>query len=164
MASGRTHEIINLVALPPIVYYLSPSDFPFFIGGYLLGTFLLTPDVDIYHSKPVQRWRFLKFIWKPYTKLSKHRGISHIPFYGSLIKLIYLFSIFLFFYLVVLLTLNYFNIHITYLEQINDKNNIKYILLNIHTISFFIGLIIAEFIHIVVDIIYSSLKKLRLIK
>jgi uncharacterized metal-binding protein len=64
VASGKTHDLINLVALPPIVYYLSPADFIFFIGGYLAGTFFLSPDLDIYHSKPVKRWKFLKFIWK----------------------------------------------------------------------------------------------------
>ncbi|RMA97313.1 metal-binding protein [Hydrogenothermus marinus] len=162
MASGRTHEIINLVALPPIVYYFSPYDFSFFVGGYLVGTFLLTPDIDIYHSKPVQRWKFFKFIWKPYTKFSKHRGISHIPFYGSTIKIAYLFAIFLFLYFIIYWTANYFNIKLPFV--IKGENEIKALLLNIHTISFFFGLVIAEFVHIVVDIIYSSLKKLRIIR
>ncbi len=162
MASGRTHDIINLIALPPIVYYLSPSDFPFFVGGYMAGTFFLTPDVDTYHSKPVKRWKFLKFIWKPYTKFSKHRGISHIPFYGSLTKLLYLLIIFYIVYFGVVFGLNYIGIKTTIINL--NENNLKELLLNIHTISFLMGLFMAEIMHILVDIVYSSLKKVKLIR
>lgn len=162
MASGRTHDIINLIALPPLVYYLSPSDFPFFAGGYLAGTFLLTPDVDTYHSTPVKRWKFLKFIWKPYTKFSKHRGISHLPFYGSLIRLFYLIFLFYLLYLGVIFSLNYMGINIP-VVNINE-NNLKSLLLNNHVISFLAGLFMAEIMHILVDIIYSSLKKVKLIR
>ena len=162
MASGRTHDIINLIALPPIVYYLSPSDFPFFISGYLAGTFFLSPDVDTYHSNPVKRWKFLKFIWKPYTKLSKHRGISHLPFYGSLVKIVYLMMIFYLLYFGVVFGLKYIGINI---ELFKFKEiGLKELILNIHTISFLTGLFMAEIMHILVDILYSSLKKVKLIR
>jgi len=163
VASGKTHDLINLIALPPIVYYLSPSDFWSFLAGYMAGTFLLSPDLDLYHSRPAKRWKILRFIWKPYTKFSKHRGISHIPFYGSIIKLIYLSVLFLAFYYLIWYGLNYFDIDIINIPDVRHIP-IKDILFNVHTISFLSGLFIAEMIHIFVDIIYSSLKKLKVIR
>lgn len=150
MASGRTHELINLAVLPPIVYYLSPNDLVSFLGGYFVGTFLLSPDNDIYHSKPNKRWKILRFIWIPYTKIFKHRGISHIPIYGIITKMLYLIGIVLI-ALFILKTLNILKVH-------NENINLKSILLNPIFLSFTIGLILAEIVHIFTDIIYSTLK------
>lgn len=150
MASGRTHELINLTVLPPIVYYLSPNDLVSFLGGYFVGTFLLSPDNDIYHSKPNKRWKILRFIWIPYTKIFKHRGISHIPIYGIITKMLYLIGIVLI-ALFILKTLNILKVH-------NENINLKSILLNPIFLSFTIGLILAEIVHIFTDIIYSTLK------
>ena len=163
MASGKTHDLINLIALPPIVYYFKPEDFVPFTIGYLTGTFFLSPDNDLYHSKPVQRWKFLKFIWYPLTKFSKHRGLSHIPIIGSLIRLGYLMLILLSLYLLILYGAKFFNVSIPFLPPINETT-LKQAVFNIHFISFFLGLVCAEIVHIVVDIIYSFLKQLRLIR
>ncbi len=161
MASGKTHDLINLIALPPLVYYFKPEDFIPFTLGYLAGTFLLSPDNDLYHSKPVQRWKFLKFIWYPLTKFSKHRGLSHIPIVGSLIRLGYLMLILFFVYIGLFYLLKYLNI--SFLPSF-EEINLEQLILNIHFISFFLGLVCSEIMHIIVDIVYSSLKKLRLIR
>lgn len=161
MASGKTHDFINLLALPPLVYYFRPEDFIPFVLGYLAGTFLLSPDNDLYHSKSVKRWKFLRFIWYPLTKFSKHRGLSHIPIVGSLIRLGYLSLMIFLFYITFLYITKFFNL--SFLPSLEDIN-FKQLVLNIHFISFFLGLVCAEIIHIIVDIFYSLFKKLRLIK
>ncbi len=153
MASGRTHELINLAVLPPVVYYLSPNDLISFLGGYFVGTFLLSPDNDIYNSKPNKRWKILRFIWTPYTKIFKHRGISHIPIYGTVTKMLYLIGIVLIIFFI-LEILNILKVH-------NQNINIKSILLNPIFLSFIIGLILAEIVHIFTDIIYSTFKGLK---
>lgn len=154
MASGRTHDIINLTALPVFVYYLKPEDFLAFSSGYLIGTFLLSPDNDLYHSKPNKRWKFLRFIWLPYVKIFSHRGVSHLPILGLVFKLFYLFLIFFIFY--------FFVQTFIFKESLNlNKEMIKEFLKSPFVLSFFIGLIIAEFMHIITDIIYSAIKKLR---
>ncbi|MEZ0323032.1 MAG: metal-binding protein [Hydrogenothermaceae bacterium] len=157
MASGRTHDLINLAAFGPIVYYLHPMDFVSFTAGYMVGTFLLSPDNDLYHSSVNKRWKVFKFIWYPYTKLFSHRGISHIPFYGTFTKLIYLGVIFLIFIFLLKYILTSFGDTTlsSYLSYIKFD---WYIITNPVVISFFTGLLISEMIHIFTDIIYSTLK------
>ncbi len=159
MASGRTHEIINLIALPPTYYLLSPNDDFSFLAGYLVGTFLITPDNDLFHSRPIRRWKILKFIWYPYTKFSAHRGLSHIPILGTLIKLFYVGLIFA----VLAFSLS-FLLNFTGLYSFKFDLSFKEILFNPHLLSFVIGVIVAEFFHILTDMVYSSLKRLRLIR
>lgn len=158
MASGRTHDIINLLVLPPAVYYLQPSDFIGFTSGYIIGTFFLTPDNDIYLSKPNKRWSILKVIWYPYTKIFKHRGVSHIPIYGTLFKIVYLATVFFIILTIIKFGLNYFYPEKNFLGSF-EINNLKSIIINPFTVSFFIGIILAEIVHIFTDIIYSTFKK-----
>ncbi|WP_457638604.1 metal-binding protein [Persephonella sp.] len=165
MASGRTHEIINLAVLPVAVYYLQPESFVGFAGGYLAGTFFLSPDNDIFYSRPNRRWKFFRFIWYPYTKIFSHRGISHIPVLGSLLKLVYLSAIFLVPAGIFLFILYYF-----YPEAVQsrlthiDTSQVVYFLKHPFTVSFLIGLVLSEIVHIATDVIYSTAKRLRLIR
>jgi uncharacterized metal-binding protein len=158
LASGRTHEIVNLIVLPPAVYYLQPSDFVSFTAGYLVGTFFLTPDNDIYLSKPNKRWKILKIIWIPYTKIFKHRGVSHIPLYGTVFKIIYLSIMFFF----ILFTFKYIFSYIYPDKQIITFNidSLKDFVSTPFVFSFFVGMVLAELVHIFTDIIYSNFKKL----
>ncbi len=158
MASGRTHEIINLAAFPPIVYYLQPNEFWGFAAGYLFGTFLLSPDNDIYHSRPVKRWKFLKIIWKPYTKIFSHRGVSHYPIIGSITRLFYLSIVaFLFYIILYILTEKFFPDFNKFFSQITINQNM---FLSPFFVSFLIGLFLSEIIHIIVDMVYSFFKRL----
>ncbi|WP_297887424.1 metal-binding protein [Sulfurihydrogenibium sp.] len=157
MASGRTHDIVNLLVLPPAVYYLQPSDFIAFTGGYLVGTFFLTPDNDIYLSKPNKRWNILRIMWYPYTKVFKHRGVSHIPIYGTVFKIIYLSVIFF----LILFLLKYFLDYFYPDKQLITLSfhNLKDFVSSPFVLSFFIGIVLAEIVHIFTDIIYSTIKK-----
>lgn len=155
MASGRTHDIVNLVAFGPIVYYLQPVDFISFTAGYIAGTFFLSPDNDIYHSSQNKRWKFLKFIWYPYTRIFKHRGISHIPFYGMVTKLLYLSFIFLIFLFSVKLTLKF----ILNNDIIDLKLSILDFIQQPYILLFLTGLFLSELMHIFTDIVYSMFFK-----
>lgn len=157
MASGRTHDIVNLITFGPIVYYLQPVDFVSFTAGYIVGTFFLSPDNDIYHSSQNKRWRFLKFIWYPYTKIFKHRGVSHIPFYGMITKLLYLsfvFTIFLF------LIKIFFKYALNY-DEINLKFSLLELITQPYLTLFLAGLFLSELMHIFTDMIYSVFKPRR---
>jgi uncharacterized metal-binding protein len=161
LAKGRTHDLINLAVLPPLIYYLHPSDFISFSAGYFIGTFFLTPDNDLYLSRPNSRWKFLKFIWLPYTKLFSHRGISHIPIYGTITKIFYLsFIAFIFLFLLKVL-INFLISDDNFQVSRFDNLDLRSFLNNVSFLSFFFGLILAEFVHIFTDIIYSSFKKLK---
>ncbi|NPA53551.1 MAG: hypothetical protein GXO21_02670 [Aquificae bacterium] len=166
MASGKTHDIINLAAFPVFVYYLKPESFVGFFAGYMIGTFFLSPDNDIFHSIPNKRWKFLRFIWKPYTILFSHRGLSHIPIIGMLLKLLYLLMwvfILLFILLSLLLIVMYvgnFTITIPVNIEKTPEEILKSALLSPFSISFLVGLFLSEIVHILTDIVYSSSKKL----
>lgn len=61
-----------------------------FVLAYLFGTFLLSPDMDLAKSEPMANWGLLRWIWRPYANLFKHRGISHTPILGTLTRVLYL--------------------------------------------------------------------------
>ncbi|MFZ8861871.1 MAG: DUF2227 family putative metal-binding protein, partial [Thermocrinis sp.] len=108
MALGRTHELINLLVLPGFLYFL-PKEFYLSFGvGYVLGTFFLSPDLDLKHSKPSKRWKALKILWRPYQEKSKHRGISHIPILGTFTRLLYIFLIITALYYLLYFFLSYY--------------------------------------------------------
>ncbi len=61
-----------------------------FAFSFILATFFLSPDLDLFHSAPSRNWGCFKILWWPYTKLFKHRGISHVPILGTGSRFIYL--------------------------------------------------------------------------
>jgi uncharacterized metal-binding protein len=120
LALGRTHELINLLALPGFLYFLPKEFYLSFSVGYVLGTFLLSPDLDLKHSKPSKRWKALKILWRPYQKKSKHRGISHIPLLGTLTRLLYIFLLITaLYYLLYFLLSSYWQESIQKMYQLN---------------------------------------------
>ncbi len=115
MPSGKTHDKINLVFLPflTLILWFFPSWFdlranePYFDGiylwvaSYLISVFLLSPDLDLHKNRSKKNWGLLRFIWYPYSKIFKHRGISHSLFFGTLTRIFYLYGFYfigLFFY------------------------------------------------------------------
>ena len=60
-----------------------------YTAGFVFSTFMLGPDLDLYYSKVNKNWGVLRFIWWPYAKVSKHRGLSHAPFISSFIRIFY---------------------------------------------------------------------------
>ena len=93
MPNDATHRIINYLMLSWFIvlnFYISfEHDFRLimiFIGSYILGTEVFSPDLDTY-SKPSQRLGILSF---PIRKFSKHRGLGHNIFIGWLLKASYL--------------------------------------------------------------------------
>lgn len=96
MPSGKTHLRIELFLLPVFVtlFYLfvdvSWADVALFAGAYLFSSLMLSPDLDLRHNQTRRRWRLLGFIWIPYTKIFKHRGVSHSVLFGTLTRLCYL--------------------------------------------------------------------------
>ncbi len=108
MPSGQTHEAINLTFFGGLAagyayarsqgltteaeLIFSPQTLTLFSISYLLGTFLITPDLDLAESKvrPKHHWGLLGWLWVPYGVLFNHRGLSHTWIVGPLTRLIYL--------------------------------------------------------------------------
>lgn len=96
MPSGRTHLRIELFLLPVFVtlFYLfvdaSGAAVVLFAGAYLCSSLWLSPDLDLRQNETRRRWGLLGFVWMPYTKIFKHRGVSHSLLFGTLTRLGYL--------------------------------------------------------------------------
>ncbi|MGK5087887.1 metal-binding protein [Bdellovibrionota bacterium FG-2] len=96
MPSGKTHNIINSILLPPAAYYattLPDVKLEWIIAGsigFVFATFLFSPDLDTEYSGPSQRWKLLSVFWRPYRRLFPHRSLSHSVVFGSFTRIIYL--------------------------------------------------------------------------
>jgi uncharacterized metal-binding protein len=99
MSSGKAHDFsIGILFLPVSISafvllptYVHASFAPLIaITGYCVGGCWLSPDIDLKQSLPSKRLGFLSPLWKPYRKLSGHRGFSHMPIIGTLSRLAYI--------------------------------------------------------------------------
>ncbi len=96
MPSGKTHTRFELLLFPVFAgayyYSLQPSwtELALFASAYLLVSLFLSPDLDLHKNSSKRRWGPLGFIWRPYSTLFKHRGISHSRIFGPLTRLAYL--------------------------------------------------------------------------
>lgn len=115
MPSGKTHERINeiatAVAMPAtlILALRATGDLgrsltitAYGLAGMLFATFFADPDLDHDHITLTEaRLRQIPFVglplyvlftafWYPYARLSRHRGISHRPIIGTLLRLGYI--------------------------------------------------------------------------
>lgn len=108
MPSGRTHETVNLLFFGGLAagyayaraqgltgevgdLRLSPT-VTLFSASYLVGTFLVTPDLDLAENsvRSKSNWGLLGLLWVPYGALFSHRGLSHTWFLGPLTRLLYM--------------------------------------------------------------------------
>jgi uncharacterized metal-binding protein len=105
--SGRAHETINLVTFGLIAggyayarahgasgleNIVTPRTAAAFSASYLVGTFLVTPDLDLAENRvrAKSNWGLLGLLWVPYGAIFSHRGLSHTWFVGPLTRLLYL--------------------------------------------------------------------------
>lgn len=70
------HQSYTLLTVPQLLL---------FFCGFILGSFVLTPDVDIRKG----------ILFYPLRKLSKHRGITHNWFIGYIVILLYILFLFI---------------------------------------------------------------------
>ncbi len=103
MPSGRVHNLINTAAYGVIAaaavwgaqqgaVVITPAQASSFSVAYAVGTFLLSPDLDLAEGQvdSKRRWGPLGVLWVPYGRVFSHRGLSHTWLLGPLTRLIYL--------------------------------------------------------------------------
>jgi len=161
MALGKTHDFINLL-LMPIPLYFTPKEFYLpFVLGYLIGTFFLSPDLDLRHSRPSKRWKKLKFLWLPYHKKAKHRGVSHIPVVGTFVRLLYLNILIILLYFIAIGVLSYLAPELSKrLASVNLLEVYESLIESQGVFYFVLGLIVSELFHIALDFFTSFIKRL----
>lgn len=91
---GYQHTALNMAVFAPLaafgVFLDREAAVAAFGAGYLIGTLLVTPDLDLRWNDAARRWGPLRFIWTPYHLFSRHRGMSHTYLLGPLTRLVYL--------------------------------------------------------------------------
>ncbi|MCS7252439.1 MAG: DUF2227 family putative metal-binding protein [Armatimonadota bacterium] len=147
MPSGKVHDAVNLALLPFAILTPEPFEPLMLTAGYLVGTLLLSPDLDLSSSRVAMRWGLLRAIWLPYAKVAAHRRISHVPIVGLTVRMTYICI----FVGLVLALLTVCGIKI----DLNPKG-----MLLRHAFSFALGMFIADTLHIALDVLVSSAKKL----
>lgn len=100
MPRGRTHERANLIggsllALGAFLLGVPEEQALAFWVGLVFSTYFLSPDLDLHTSRPYRRWGPFAWIWYPYALLSPHRGLSHTPVLGTLLRVGYLTLVYL---------------------------------------------------------------------
>ena len=166
MPSGKTHLRIELFLLPLVLlafcYWVFPllepryqwQAFSLFGGAYLVSSLLLSPDLDLRHNSARNNWGVLGFVWIPYTKIFKHRGLSHSLILGTLTRLAYLLAVGAVIALAVWVALRYFfRREFTIPELPVDAYGYFWVAI------FIGGLWLPNVIHILVDRVHSAVKR-----
>lgn len=108
MPNGRTHEAINLTFYAGLAagyayartqgltaeleQIVTPQAVTTFSVSYLVGTFLVTPDLDLAEQgvRAKSNWGLLGMLWIPYGAMFSHRGLSHTWILGPLTRILYI--------------------------------------------------------------------------
>ncbi len=160
MALAKTHDILNFLAAPLFLYFLPQEAYFPFLVGYIAGTLFLSPDLDLSNSKPSKRWRFLRCIWLPYQNLFRHRGVSHIPLLGSLIRILYLTMVTLFLYFTLLGVISSLNLTLSKtVLNVNPLEVLDKLFRSDSALYAVMGIICADLVHITVDFFSSTVKR-----
>ena len=103
MANYKTHTGFNLFfALPTLIglgyYFFQPPEKALitFTVTFIYATLFMNPDLDLVHQIKLFSVRgFITLPFRGYSKIFKHRGISHSFLLGSVTRIIWLSSILL---------------------------------------------------------------------
>lgn len=167
MASGKTHDKITLICSPIVasiflllnISFVSKNGAIFLtligVASYIFGGYMFSGDLDI-KSNEFKRWGKLRFIWVPYQRFFKHRSIfSHGFILGPLIRMLYLYSIF-----IIIFSVLYSFSFISVSPPSIIKENIVFILDNDKIFfNIFLALFIGSGLHTITDLISTSMKK-----
>ncbi|GBF04783.1 hypothetical protein DAERI_020380 [Deinococcus aerius] len=97
MPSGDLHTGVNLITLvgiagPLAALHVSQDLLLSLAAGYLTGTLLITPDLDLAGHVRVRarcNWGVWGGLWRPLSLFVRHRGVTHTYVRGPLLLLGY---------------------------------------------------------------------------
>lgn len=141
MPGYNAHRIFNYVifaAIAALAWYesINPKQLLALGIGFYIGTDFLTPDLDT-ESTAIKRMGRLKILFLPYKWTFTHRKSSHNIIYGAVVRILYISLIMLVLYYVLFKSFPSGTVFFS-----------AYILL------FLIGIIIANTLHVLLDVIF----------
>ena len=161
MPSGKIHDKITFSTSPIVALgtYALTNDINLSIlstSTYIFSGLMFSGDLDL-NSRQQNRWKFLKFIWKPYSRVFKHRSFfTHGIFIATLIRLLYL-EMWIFLLMIPISWLPLYNI--TPMQQFNM---LKEFIINNKELSLiiYLSLCLGSFSHTFSDICWSKIKSI----
>lgn len=113
MASYKTHSIFNLLIALPLcfaalifIFHIDTRYTLTFSLSFLITTLFFGPDLDLAHQIKLKSVRgILSSPFRLYSKLFKHRGLSHVPVLGTLTRIFFILVLSLILY--ILCTFNF---------------------------------------------------------
>lgn len=163
MANRKGHLKVHAFMVLPIFFILLRAtklpliEIAAILCGYLVAEKLLSPDLDLYHSRASEHWGYLKPIWKPYAYFFKHRGLSHHLIWGAVSRITYLIVLFALLSLV--------SVQISYLAGFETKQDQETLDFSALPVRFFlwvsVGIGLGNMVHIILDRTLSQIKRLR---
>lgn len=140
MPGYNAHRIFNyaiLIAIAALAWYesINPKQLLALGIGFYIGTDFLTPDLDT-ESTAIKRLGRLKILFLPYKWTFTHRKSSHNIIYGAVVRILYIGLIMLVLYYILFKSFPSGTVFFS-----------AYILL------FLIGIIIANTLHVLLDIL-----------
>ena len=109
MAEYKTHTKFNLLLALPVLlvvlyrfFHVENFNLCIFSVCFAYSTLFMNPDMDLSHQIKLFSLRgFFSLPFRFYSRIFRHRGISHKPILGSLTRIIWLFAFLaLIFYLI----------------------------------------------------------------
>lgn len=116
--------------------------------GIVISTLVLSPDMDLFTSKPMEEWGLARFFWWPYAKLVKHRDRLHTPILGTTVRWLYLLVLLLLIYLAGRLFLDWLGLHVQ-LSLADPRRDLSHYLQ--YLVFMFVGGNIADAVHFLLD-------------
>lgn len=124
-------------------------------AGILISTLVLSPDMDLFTSRPMEDWGLLRVFWWPYSKIVKHRDRLHTPILGTSVR--WLYTIALASLVVLLFRFLFRRIGLQVEFNFNgDRDDMIYNLL--YVVDVFVGANLADATHFFLDIFTHGLK------
>jgi uncharacterized metal-binding protein len=121
-------------------------------SGIVLATLVLSPDMDLFDSRPTAGWGVLRFFWWPYARLVKHRDHLHTPVLGTAVRWLYTLAILSILGTLVWVLLDRAGVNLHFSFEGDLVYNLLYVL------DVFIGASIADALHFVLDMVTHGLK------
>ena len=147
MALYKTHATFNLIVALPLltwaaIYFLNPTlgQLLVFAVAFIYATLFMNPDLDLANKIKLISFRgLLTLPFRGYSRLFRHRGLSHSLLFGTLTRILWLGALF---YLILLLIGREFPDRTAVLTALKD-----------HRFLFGLtGIALADFCHLLLDI------------
>ncbi len=126
-------------------------------SGIVIATFVLSPDMDLFHSHSIKGWGWLRLLWWPYSRFARHRDRLHFPIIGTMARWLYVLTILAFLLIPFQWWLHHIGLRIAF-DFTGDTEDLLYNALYLADV--FLGAVLADTLHYVLDLASTKLKRL----